>query len=200
MIYKFSIVTYLNPVLAKKVRKLQKNLFKVTDSEAAIKLWKPHFTIGSGVKVSEKELKALYMDIKATLSYFKPFKVNINNCGSMDDWTGGDLPGHTPYVIYLRVILNKKLSRLARIIKEKVTDKRKIWYGQPWPFKPHVALANKDLSKKGFIKGKEISKHEKFSGKDIIDHLSLAIEDKNGKWIEYKKYKFIKKYLNRILN
>jgi len=188
--YKFSIIIYLSSVLAKKVRKLQKNASKVTSSRASFELWKPHFTIGSGVKVSEKELKALYRDIKATLSYFKPFKVNINNCGSMDDWTGGELPGHTPYVIYLRVILNKKLSRLVRIIKEKVTDKRTIWYKQPWPYKPHVALAYKDLSKKGFIKGKEIVKHQKFFGDGIIDHISLAKENKDGKWVEYKKFKF----------
>ena len=63
-------------------------------------------------------------------------------------------------------------------------------YMQSWPFKPHVALAYKDLSKKGFIKGKKISKHEKFSGKDITDHISLAKENKDGKWIEYKKFKF----------
>lgn len=190
MIYKFSIIIYLNPVLAKKVRKLQKNLFKVTDSEAALKLWKPHFTIGSGVKISEKELEGLYEDIKAAISYIKPFKISIRDYDFMDDWTGGELRGYTQYVIYLRVISNKKLSRLAKIIKEKVTDKRKIWYRQPWPFKPHVALAYKDLSKKGFIKGKEISKHEKFSGKDIIDHICLAKENKDGKWIEYKKFKF----------
>jgi len=190
MMYKVSIITYLDPVLASRVRKLQKNLFNVTDSEAAIKLWKPHLTIGSGVKVSEKELRGLYADIKAAISHFKPFKINIKNCDFMDDWTGGELQGYTQYVIYLMVISNKKLSRLARIIKEKVTDKRTIWYKQPWPYKPHVALAYKDLSKKGFIKGKELVKNHKFSGKDIIDHISLAKENKDGMWVEYKKFKF----------
>ena len=69
----------------------------------------------------------------------------------MDDWTGGELRGYTQYVIYLKIVSNKKLLRLTKIIKGKVTGKRKIWYRQPWPFKPHVALAYKDLIKKSFI-------------------------------------------------
>lgn len=190
MMYKFSIVIYSDHVLAKKVRKLQKNISKATGSRSCLKLWKPHFTIGSAVKVSEKELKGLYGDIKEAISHFKAFKIRIRNYDFMDDWTGGKLPGHTPYVIYLKVILNNKLLRLAKIVKEKVTDKRTVWYKQPWPYKPHVTLAYKDLSKKGFIKEKETFKHKKFSGEDLVDHIILAKENKTGKWVEFKKFKF----------
>ncbi len=189
IMYKFSIVIYLNPVLAKKVRKQQKNVSNATGSRACLKLWKPHFTIGSAVKVSEKNLKKLSADIKEAISHFKAFKISIKNYDFMDDWTGGKLPGHTPYIIYLKVILNKKLSRLAKIVKEKVTDKRIVWYKQPWPYKPHVTLAYKDLSKKGFIKGKEIFKHKKFSEETVVNHISLVKENKAGKWVEYKRYK-----------
>lgn len=190
MMYKFSIVIYLNPALTKKIRKLQKNVSKVTGSQAGFKLWMPHFTIGSAVKVSEKELKGLYADIKTATSCFKPFNTSIKNYDFMDDWTGGVLSGHTPYVIYLKVILNKKLSRLAKIIKEKVTDKRIIWYKQPWPYKPHITLAYKDLSKKAYIKGMELFKHKKFSGKALIDHISISKQNNIGKWAEFKKFKF----------
>ena len=190
MMHKFSIVAYLKPALAKKIRKLQKKVSKATNSNAILKLWKPHLTIGSGVKVSDKELKGLYADMKAVISNFKSFKITLKHCDSMDDWTGGELPGHTPYVIYLKIILNKKLLRLAKIVKKKVTAKRKIWYRQPWPYKPHVTLAYRDLSKKTFIKGKRIFEHEKFSGETVINHISLVKENNSGKWIEYKRFKF----------
>ena len=109
MIYKLSIIVYLNPILAKKVRKLQKNLFKVIGSQASFKLWKSHLTIGSGVKISEKELKGLYKDIKVAISYIKPFKISIRDYDFMDDWAGGELREYTQYVIYLKVISNKKI-------------------------------------------------------------------------------------------
>ena len=120
----FPIIIYLDKFLTKRVREIQRKLFDLTGSRSCIDIWEPHITIGSGMRVKEDDLELVYDDIKSVVENFKPFKIKIRNYNFIDNWPGGKTPGYTKYVIYLDVIVNSQLQKLARELMEKVTVKR----------------------------------------------------------------------------
>src|SRR3989344_8688832 len=124
----FSIVIYFDKKLNHKVRNIQKELFNLTGSRACLDLWKPHFTIGAGVRLEDKRLNFLYKDIEKNLKGIKSFKVKIKDYCFMDNWIGGKLKGFTKYVVYLNIIKNKELQKLFDILKKNVINKREIFY------------------------------------------------------------------------
>lgn len=186
----FSIIIYFNKKLNQKVRDIQKELFNLTDSRACLDLWKPHFTIGAGIRVEDKELDFLYKEIKENLKGIKSFKIKIKNYGFMNNWMSGKLKGFTEYVVYLNIIKNKELLKLFNIIKKNVTNKMEIFYGPISKYNPHITIAFKDLDYKGFLKAKKFLKNKKFEDELIIDHIALAKENSDESWTEYKKFKF----------
>jgi len=95
-----------------------------------------------------------------------------------------------PHVIYLDVLKNKRLGRLAEKVK-KITDKYQICYQQPWPYKPHITIAFSDLTKDGFQEAKRYLKDKKFFAKTKIDHVAISKEDKEGKFKECKRFSFV---------
>jgi len=185
----FSIIIYLDKKLNQKVRDIQRELFNLTGSRACLDLWKPHLTIGAGVRVDDKKLGSLYKDIKENLKGIKPFKVKIKDYGFMNNWMSGKLKGFTKYVAYLDVIKNKELQKLFNILKKNVTDKREIFY---WPiskYDPHITAAFKDLEHKGFLKAKKFLNNKKFEDELTIDHIALVKENPDESWTEYKRFK-----------
>ena len=185
----FSIIIYLNKKLNQKVRNIQRELLNLTGSRACLDLWKPHFTIGAGVRVEDKKLNSLYKDIKENLKEIKQFKIKIKDYGFMNNWMSGKLKGFTGYVVYLNVIKNKELNKLFNILKKNVTDKREIFYGPISKYNPHITIAFKDLCCKGFLKSKKFLKNKKFENELTINHIALAKENPDGKWSEYKRFK-----------
>jgi 2'-5' RNA ligase len=186
--YNFSIISYLDPVLTKKVRKIQKDIFDITGSKACLEMWEPHITVGPGINIKDKGLADFCKSIERIALLHSLFKVQIKNYGFMDNWAGGNLPGHTKYVIYLDVIINEELLRLADDIKE-LTEKNPGVYYKPWPYAPHLTLAYKDLTKEGFMKIKSLLEYKKLNTKTVIDHFALAKQDTNGQWKTFKKFK-----------
>ncbi len=185
----FPIIIYLDSNLTKKVRTVQNKLLEMTDSHACIDIWEPHITVGSGMRIDNKDLNFVYKDIKSVVKNFKPFKIKIKNYNFMDNWPGGKTLDYTHYVIYLDVIVNKTLQKLAEELMGNVTAKRERYYNQPWPYNPHLTVAFKDLNKEGFLKAKKILEKEKFEGETIVDHVAIATERESGKWVEYKRFK-----------
>ncbi|MBI4116140.1 2'-5' RNA ligase family protein [Candidatus Pacearchaeota archaeon] len=187
---KFPIVIYLDKNLTKKIRGIQKRLSKITGSRACLDMETPHITIGSGIKINKKDFELVSMEINSVVKNFKQFKIKIKNYKFMDDWIGGKTPGYTSYVIYLDVVVNENLQKLAEELMDKVTSKHERYYDQPWPYNPHLTVAFKDLDKNGFLKAKEILENEKFEAEMIVDNAAISTEGKNGKWAEYKRFKF----------
>lgn len=187
---KYSLVIYLDEKLTQKIRVIQNALSILTGSRASLNFWEPHITIGAGVEVTDKDFSSFCKEIEEAIKNLKPFKVKIKNYGFMDNWMGGKLKGYAKYVIYLNIIKNKKLQNLFLVIKEKVTDKRTLFYGQISSYNPHLTVAFKDLDKKSFFKAKEIFKKEKFEDEILVDHIALAKENKKGRWKECKKFEF----------
>jgi 2'-5' RNA ligase len=186
-------IIYLDKQLTKSIRKIQKRIFKLTGSRACLDIWNPHLTIGNSIDIGKDEEENFYHLIETVTKNFKPFYIEIKNYNFMDNWPGGNLKGYTPFVIYLDVIVNPELQKLASSINENVSAKFKSWYKQPWPYTPHVTVAFKDLDEAGFLKVKEILKDEKFSETTLIDHVAIAKEDKEGKWKECKRFNFLTK-------
>ena len=185
----FSIIIYLDKKLNQKIRDIQRELFNMTGSRACLNLWKPHFTIGAGIRVEDKKLNSLYKEIKENLNGIKSFKVKIKDYGFMDNWMSGKLKGFTKYVVYLGVIKNKKLQKLFNLLKKNVTNKREIFYEPISKYNPHITLAFKDLNYKEFLKAKRFLKNKKFEDELTINHIALAKENPNGSWTEYKRFK-----------
>lgn len=185
--HKFSLIIYLDTKLTAKIRVIQQELYKLTGSRACLDIWEPHLTIGSGIKVRNQYLAQLRKDFKSTLAQFQPFRITVRNYNFMDNWPGGKLPGHIKYVVYLDVIVSRELLHLAKAV-DKVTRKYQIfWYRQPWPYKPHITVAYKDLSKEGFDMAKRLLRKAKFNGTTKIDHIALAEKNKQGIWKKYTK-------------
>lgn len=185
---KYSLIIYLDKKSNNKIKLIQKKLFNLTGSKSCLKLWNPHITIGAGVKIKNKEEKQFHRDIENAIKNIKPFKIKIKDYGFMDNWMGGKLKGFTSYVIYINVIKNKRLQNLFNKIKEKVTDKRNLFYGPILLYNPHLTIAFKDLNKGPFLKAKKMLKKEKFEGQILINHIAIAKENKKGQWQEYKRF------------
>ena len=152
----FPIIIYLDENLNKKIRAIQERLLEITGSRACLDTENPHITVGSGIKVDEKNLELVCGEIKSVAKKFKPFKIKIKNYKFIDDWVGGKTSSYTPYVIYLDIVVNRNLQKLAEELMKKVTNKYERYYDQPWPYNPHLTVAFKDLDKRGFLKAKKI--------------------------------------------
>jgi len=184
----FPIIIYTDSALTKKVRSIQQELHELTGSKACLELWEPHITVGSAVKVDDDEVADLLNDMKDATRGLKPFQINIENFNFMDNWPGGKMDDYTPYVVYLDVIVNPQLQRLAENIRDTVTSKRNCSYTMPWPYNPHLTVAFKDLNKEEFEKAKQLLQGRTFKYTTMVDHVALAEELPNGNCVVYKKW------------
>lgn len=188
---KSSIISYLDEDITKKIQDIQQRLFELTGSRACLDLWEPHLTVGDGVTIKDEDLEDFYSEIQNTIADIKPFSIEIKDYDFMDNWPGGSLEDHTPYVIYLNVVVNNELLSLVNSLI-KVTERKDAYYQQlqGGRYIPHITVAYKDLTREGFEKAKKLLSEEGFSSKAIIDHVSLSREDENGRFNEFKRFKF----------
>jgi len=184
---KFSIVCYLKDDNLKKVRSLQKELFDLTGSHACIDAWLPHITVGDGIHVNDKELAEIEKSIADLASGQNIFQVAIGGFGGLTDRKGGLDEITTPYVLWIDVNVNEKLQNLVQIINKQVTLKYDLWYKMPQPYTPHVTLAFRDLTEKGYNEGMEFLSKKEFSDDVKISHISL-VEKLPDVDVEYRRF------------
>ena len=129
----YSQVIYLDKTLTKKVKNIQKKIFDLTWSKACLEIWEPHLTIGDGIIIDDKNIDLYCEKVKKLLEIHNIFEIEVKNYNFMDNWSGWNLPGHSKYVIYLNIILNKEIKNLAKSIKDDITKVHPIWYKQTLP-------------------------------------------------------------------
>ncbi|MBI2146434.1 2'-5' RNA ligase family protein [Candidatus Woesearchaeota archaeon] len=183
----FCVVISLKGIAAARVRRLQHALSLKTGSSASVRFWKPHLTVGSGIIVPNHELDSLAVQFQSALHAISPFSVRIHGYGFMNKWTGG-IFGKSPYVVYLRIGNSRALRALVMSV-QKVTRRYPLFYRQPRPYTPHVTLAFSDLTKAGFQHAKYFLKRKTFTGTIKVDQVALLHKDRQGRWVEYKKFK-----------
>lgn len=149
---KLSIVAYLSGDAYKKVRKLQKDMSKVTGSKASVEAWEPHITVGDGVEITGPEFVRFLGAITEAVKDVAPFTVEVQGIGSLDNRTGGDGEITTPHAIFIKVIVNPELQRLVDAVAV-ATHTEPHWYEMRQPYTPHVTLAFRDLDEDGYVKG-----------------------------------------------
>jgi len=177
--YRYPLIAYLDPSASAVVRSLQAKIRELSGSQAAMHDWDPHITLGSEVWVKDKDLGQYESDLHEAVSSHRPFSVSIQDYGFIDDWTGGNLPGNSPYGIFLNVNVTPELQDLATAV-ETVASRRKLYFKRPAPYLPHVTLAFRDLDRAGYDRAKAALTGETFSTTTIISHVSLAKVSQTG--------------------
>ncbi len=181
----YSQIIYLDGDLGKEVREIQKNLSDLTNSYACLNIREPHFTIGDGIALDDKEIDKYSEQLKNILKDIKPFVIEIKDYSCMEKLRGKSLLWFSPYVVYIGIVINKELQMLSELIKG-ASIKYPLWYIQSWPYTPHITIAFKDLTKEGFDRAKKFLDQKTFAWTFVVDRIHIAKEDWNWKRIAYK--------------
>lgn len=179
-----SIVSYLDQAATGQVRELQKSLSQVTGSRASLTSWLPHVTLGDGVEVSELEVGDLVESIKSVARGTSPFTIHLAGFSWLDSRPIGASEVSTPYVIYINVGVSQQLLNLVAKIDNLATP-RSIWYHMPRPYLPHITLAFRDLTEKGYKDGLEHIADKNINLSSSIDHIALVqkLPDKDVEYV-----------------
>lgn len=187
--YTFAIISYFDKQTTREIRDIQKKLSEITGSRSSLDTWLPHITVGSAIKVKENQLKELYENIEGFLENVPVFTIQTREFSFMDDWAGGSRPGSTPYVVYIKLSGYDVLTKIATFFEEQIKPMYPVHYQQPWPYNPHITIAYKDLTDKGYERIKEYLSSKVFEKTIIIDNVCLATKNKNGIYEEFKRFK-----------
>jgi 2'-5' RNA ligase len=102
----------------------------------------PHITLFE-IAEDPKKLDNVIRRLQPTCWRFRPFEIKINGIGY---FRRKDATGKRNYVIYLKVLKNKKLYRLRKEIeKQSFIDAQ-----YPLKFRPHITISRADLDKDRF--------------------------------------------------
>lgn len=179
---RYPLVAYVDEALTAKVRTIQQQLSDLTGSHACLDVWDPHISVGSEVWLKDDELDDYASELKAATANTPPFLVTIANFGFIDNWSGGKLPGNTPYGVFLDVVVTPELQHLVELIRP-VCAARRQYFEMPWPYHPHITIAFKDLTQEGYEKAKQLFEKQPFSVRTAIDSFSIVrhneVSDKN---------------------
>lgn len=190
----FSLVSYSTWEEFKKIRKIQKELSKITGSKKCLEDWLPHITIGDWISVKDSELEKLELDIINVLNKQKVIYTKVNWFWGIDNWKGAVEWKITPYVIWLNIEINPELLTLFNLSQKSFTDKYDLWLPKTIEYVPHITLAFADLTKEGYELGMKYLSEKEINIILPITHLSLTecYGVGNMESVEYKKFYFSK--------
>ncbi|MGI0141268.1 MAG: 2'-5' RNA ligase family protein [Candidatus Micrarchaeales archaeon] len=142
----FGLVIKFDKKVNSKLKELTHYVAKKYKTKAAFNDPKgPHITMAYfDTAVKTEDIKKIINRIRVKLSKAGEFNVKIDGIRSFRK----ERDGIVNYVVYIRPVKNKHLSKIYRICNRE-TKKYKIWP----PFKifvPHITLARKDLDKTTF--------------------------------------------------
>jgi len=188
---KYSIVVFLEGESVAKIRILQEALYELTGSRQCLDAWKPHFTVGDGIIVSDEELIIVENILQEFTNKQSSFDVSLEGFGGLTNRTGGEGEMTTPYVLWVEVIPNDILNGLVTEMQNLVTSKFNLWYKMPKPYTPHVTVAFRDLTKEGYEKGEKFLSN--LSVKEVVKATHVALVEKLPDTDqEYKRFYFFK--------
>jgi 2'-5' RNA ligase len=151
-----------------KVLALKKEVYERFGSRAALRS-PPHVTLHMPFQWQEEKEGRLVKSLDALAKQYESMELVLE-----------DFAAFPPRVIYLKVIENEALSKLQGAVQKNAkTD----WHLYPKadsrPFKPHMTIAFRDLSKPRFFEAWDEFQHRKFSARFNIHDLCLLKH--NGK-------------------
>lgn len=185
---KFSLVSYLDDVATKEVRRMQRELSELTGAQAALISWQPHVTVGDGIEVTDDQRLRLESELSRFCMNEQTFTLEMDGFGTFDTRPVGRSETSTPYVIYLHVVSSRALLRLVERLAD-ITDTYDKWYEMVTPYTPHVTLAFRDLDETGFKKGCDYIAHKSGQITSAIATISLVERSEAGD-IEYRRFAF----------
>ncbi len=186
---RYTLVAYLDAGLMAKVRAIQREISRLTGSRASLDDWDPHISVGSEVWLRDDELDEYTAQLADAVAETKPFSVNVRDFGFIDNWSGGKLPGNTPYGVYLGIVVAPELQRMVKKIRP-VTAPRNLYYDMPWPYHPHLTVAFRDLTKHGYEITKEKYHKSRFNELTTVDSISIARMKASGRNVEARRIGF----------
>jgi 2'-5' RNA ligase len=176
----YAIVSYLDADISARIYELQQKVSDITGSRTCVDYNKPHITVGSEVFVDPDEHADLVTRLEKVARGTSPCSISVSGFGFMDNWSGGALPGHTKFAVYLKVVDCWCLEHLANRIKEEVTVHYPKYYEVSFPYKPRVTLAYKDLTCEGFEKAKEYLTQGVFVADTVMHDIAIAHKNEQG--------------------
>ena len=170
---RYPLIAYLDSDITAKIRGLQEQLRDLTGSRASLRDWDPHISIGSEALLMPHEVGEYVESLKSATKSIRSPSVSISGFGFMDNWSGANLPGNTPYGVYLKVKVTPELQALANAV-ESVSRCHRLYYKRPDPYLPHITLAFRDLGQAGFQKALRSYKSKSFEESTRLTSYSLA--------------------------
>ena len=178
----FSIVLKPDATSSREIRKIMKDISKKYGTYAAFRDQKgPHASfIYMDEKIDDKDIAKIISNIKAKFSYIRPFEVSINGVTSFRR----QYQGSTNWVVYLRVVKSKSMTKLYRVINHEIKSYKN---GKFKAFTPHITIARKDIDKDTFFKILR-----EYRGRDISYKFTLRYLYAMKRRTKKEKYKIVK--------
>ena len=144
---KFSIVLKPDAASSREIKKIMKEISKKYGTYTALRDKKgPHASfIYMDEKIEDRDIRKIITNINKKFSNIPPFEVSITGVTSFRKRYQGSIN----WVVYLRIVKSKNLTKLYRIINNEIKQYK---HGRFKSFTPHITLARKDIDKETFFK------------------------------------------------
>lgn len=144
----------------------------------------PHITlIYPQGRMGLRKIERITKNLKTRCKGIKPFTVNIDGIASFRKKYGNLVN----YVVYFRVIKNKDLIRLYRMVG---SETKEVEQQRFITFHPHISIARADIDKKTFYSILHDFRGFRFKRKLLAKSLDVGVRSqKRGAW-EFEKLKF----------
>lgn len=182
----FAIVLLPDNRSVKKINSLMREISKQYKTHVAIRDPKgPHASfIYLHEKLDEKEIEAIIKNLQDKFKKIESFQVIIDGITSFRRkyygiW--GKKRGYkVNWVVYLKVIKSKNLSKLHRITNNRIKNFKNTKFPL---FHPHITLARKDINKETFFRILKDYKNLKIHYEFKLTYLAAMIrKNKKQKW------------------
>lgn len=190
---RYACNAYLDEDAYEEVRKIEKDIRDLTGAQQYMTEWKPHITVGSGNELTDSELQSQKTQLAEVAKRHEPFAVHIGPIEyRINEIITRHDPSYLPYHVYLKVEQSEQLKRLVDDVALVLHQYDVFYnilspYGANTGYWPHVGLASRDLTKKGWEKVQEQFKQKSFDRDVKISHFSLFISPTGVQDLDYSK-------------
>lgn len=168
--------------VSEKVRFVQQVFADQFDSSRQLKI-PVHITLIPPFRATEEEITEMKTNITRFSRLRNPFSIELDGFGTFED-----------RVFYIDVILNDHLNDLFKDLHQFLLEESGWVSGyKRTQFKPHVTLANRDLSPENCQKARVYFKDRSF-GEQFDCHSIILFKHVNGVWEIESELKFAQGY------
>ena len=174
-----STIGYPEKKVQDQISDLRQIFVKKFESKKAL-IWKPHITLAVRVLIPKNKFEKIIEEIKAVCRKTKPIIIETK---SLEFVIMRNSPFEHPYVAWIAVKPNEKLSNLNQMVNGNIYKGLKRPSLKSAKYNPHLTLAYRDLTLENFEKAKKyFTKHKyNYNFTFALDNVNLMHhKDKNS--------------------